>query len=460
MALTYDGTGGLFTRLGKLIGMMDAVRTHQNNLKTELADVQSVYSSADSYMIANLVGSIEARIAEAGGILEDIRRAAETTLVEMCFAEANVSTTNAMRSKSLTDALIWLIRQMDADSETIDGTTVTKSSLSLGASNVGTGSFVYSTEAPNILLGSTSDWPNIRSEILEARCIQDAQDGSIAKGSEVFEIRGQPAYPPLDYRFPAGSGRTLRIPCITAGIDNGPRGQNILNNSDLESQASNVPAQWTVSSGTAGTDFSTESTAADVYRGSYAIRLESTGTTFKIRQRLGVASGSFGRLTPDRPYVISCAAKKATSATGTIVLAVEDASGNIIDGGNFLLTLSVAALTTSYALYSVTLRAPRNIPDECYFVLKTTTGVATADAWVDEIVLAELLPLAPGGQALGVIAGSTDWRADDNARFQYTNNDEGAFARAFDRLFDMYSKGLSLPADYSGTETIADTLIS
>jgi len=108
MALTYDGTNGLFTRLGKLVGMMDAVRTHQNNLKTELADVQSTYSSTDSYMIANLVGNIEARIAEAGGILEDIRRAAETTLVEMCFTEAITSTTNAMRSKSLSDALVWL----------------------------------------------------------------------------------------------------------------------------------------------------------------------------------------------------------------------------------------------------------------------------------------------------------------------------------------------------------------
>ena len=108
----------------------------------------------------------------------------------------------------------------------------------------------------------------------------------------------------------------------------------------------------------------------------------------------------------------------------------------------------------------MTLRAPRNIPDECYCVLKTTTGVATADAWIDEIVLAELLPLAPGGQALGVIAGSTDWRVDDNARFQYTNNDEGAFVRAFDRLFDMYGKGLSLPQDYAGAETILDSLIS
>jgi hypothetical protein len=43
MAITYDGTGGLFTRLGALIFMMDAVRTHQNNLKILLSNVQGEY---------------------------------------------------------------------------------------------------------------------------------------------------------------------------------------------------------------------------------------------------------------------------------------------------------------------------------------------------------------------------------------------------------------------------------
>jgi ABC-type glycerol-3-phosphate transport system substrate-binding protein len=70
------------------------------------------------------------------------------------------------------------------------------------------------------------------------------------------------------------------------------------------------------------------------------------------------------------------------------------------------------------------------------------------------------VPIAPGGQAVGMIAGSTDWRADDNGRFTFTNNDEGSFVRAFDRLFDMYGKGLSLPQNYTNTETIADTLIA
>jgi hypothetical protein len=61
---------------------------------------------------------------------------------------------------------------------------------------------------------------------------------------------------------------------------------------------------------------------------------------------------------------------------------------------------------------------------------------------------------------MGLVAGSTDWVIDDNGRFGFTNNNEGEFVRAFDRLFDMYHRGLSLPANYSSTETISDSLIT
>ena len=459
MALDYDGAGtGLFARLGTLIFMMDAVRTHQANLKTLLANVQAEYSSADAYMIDSLSGNIESRIGEAGGILSDVRTAATKTLVEMCFAEASVSTTNAMAKKDLTDALVWLIRQMDADSEKVNGTTVTKSSLSVGASNNGNGKFVYLFEAPNILLASTNDWPNTRTELLEARCVQDGQDGSISRGSEVFEIRGQPAYTNLDYRFPAGSGTLMRIGSSCASIDNGNRGQNIAHNTDFEDQTSNLPDRFTLSSGTAGTEFLTET--VNVYRGTKAVKMAVTGATFKIRQRLGDFDGSLGRLTPDRPYVIAFAIKRDAGATGIFEISVEDSSGNIIDGGNFKLTYDVSGAPTSYGMTTATLRSPRIIPTDTYLVIETTTAIATAAAYFDEVVLAELMPIANGGPAIGIIAGSADWNADDNARYNFTNVDEGKFIRAFDRLYGMYEKGLSIPQNYSGTETIADSLIA
>ena len=457
MALTYTGTNGLFTRLGTLIYFMDAVRTHQNNLKTLFANVQDEYSSADRYMIDQLSGALEARIAEAGGILSDVQAAAEKTIIEMCFAQAQTSTTNAMRAKALQDALIWLIRQMDADGKTINGTTIGKSGLSVGTNN-GNGTFVYLFDAPNILLGSTADWPNIRTELLEARCVQDAQDGAIGTGSEIFEIRGQPSYPSLDYRFPAGSGTMMRIQSMCANVDNGARGQNILTNTDMEDWTGTALDQFTVSSGTAGVDFAKETTT--YYRGSACIKMPVTGSTFKIRQQLGSASGTIGKLTPDRPYVLCFAAKKDAGATGTIKVSVQDSGGTVIDSSTFLLSQSVASLTTSWALYTATLRSPRVIPTSTYLVIETTVAVGTAAAYIDEVILAELTPIAQGGPAIGIIVGSSDWFVDDNARYSFTNNAEGLVSNAFDRLFRMYDAGLSLPANYSGTENIPDSVIA
>jgi hypothetical protein len=458
MALTYDGTNGLFTRLGVLVFMMDAVRTHQLNLKTLLANVQTEYSSADAYMIEVLAGNIERRIAEAGGVLNDVRAAAERTIIEMCFAEANTSgAANTMRSRQITDALVWLIRQMDADSETVNGTTINKSSATYGAANVGNGRFVYNFDAPNILLGSTNDWPNVRTETLEARCVQDAANGAISRGAEVFEIRGQPAYAPLDYRFPAGSGTMTRVACVSAAIDAGGIYENQLTNSDFEDQASNLPDQWALVAGTAGTQFQTENTG---YRGAKSIKLNAGSGAFNIRQQLGASGGTLGRLTPDRPYVIALAHKIDSGCTGVIRISVKDGSGNIIDSGNFINTLTLTSTSTSWTITSVTLRSPRNIPQDTYLHIESTTALTTAAAYIDEVILAELVPIAPGGQAVGMIAGSTDWRADDNGRFSFENLNEGSFVRAFDRLFDMYGKGLSIPQNYSNTETIADTLIA
>jgi hypothetical protein len=460
MALTYTGTGGLFTRLGALVYMMDAVRTHQNNLKTLLANVQAEYLSTDAWMIDILSGGIENRIAEAGNVLYDVRAAAERTILEMCYAEAIASgATNTMVRKDIREALVWLIRQMDTDTKTVDGTTVNKSALSVGASNNGNGKFLYLFDAPHILLGSTNDWPNIRSEVLEARCVQDGVSGAITRGSEIFEIRGQPSYQGLDYRFPGGSGTLMRLVSACASIDNGIPGQNILHNSDLEDQTSNLPDRFTVSSGAAGTEFLTETTS--VFRGTKSLKLAVTGSTFKIRQRLGDFDGSLGRLTPDRPYVIAVAIKKDTTATGTLRISVQDSGGTIIGvGSDFFLSQTISATTTSFAIYTSTVRSPRIIPSEIYLVIETTVAIATDACYIDEVILAEMMPIAAGGPALAIVAGSTDWSADDNARYTFTNNDEGAFVRAFDRFFDMYGKGLSLPANYAGGENIDDALIA
>ena len=101
MALVYDGTGGIFTRLGALIYFQNAVRTHQANMKTLLANVQTEYVAADAYMIEQLNGMIEARIADAGSVLNDIVASSERTVIEMCWTQAQASTNNPMPTRDI-----------------------------------------------------------------------------------------------------------------------------------------------------------------------------------------------------------------------------------------------------------------------------------------------------------------------------------------------------------------------
>lgn len=461
MALTYDGTGGLFTRLGKLIYTMDLIRTHQSNMKSRMSDVAGAYSSADMYMVSDYMTNAERRIQEMGSMLLDIQAACEKTLVEMCWTEATSSTTktNTMRTKTLGDALVWLIREMRADSESIDGNTITKSSATFGASNVGAGnSFTYLNKTPNVLLGGMQDWQNVREEAIECRVIQDSVSGGLQPGSEIWSVRGQPAYPGLDYRFPRGSGVNIMIATMCASVDAGCRGQNLLTNSDFEDQTTNLPDQWTVSSGTAGTHFTTET--GTYMRGAKSLKLAAgTGGTFSIRQRIGAASGTVGRIVPDRAYLMSFAYKIDVGCTGVVRMCVKDASGNIIDSGGFTQSFTLNGGSTSWVNVVQSFRAPINVPSECYLHFETTTTIATAAAYIDELILAEMTPIGFGGPAIGIVAGSSDLRVDDKLTFYFENNKAGLFAIALDRLFDMYGRGLQLPSNWSGTETIDDALI-
>jgi hypothetical protein len=363
-----------------------------------------------------------------------------------------------MRSKSISDALVWLVRQMSTDVERIKRNTLSKGSPTYGGSNNGNGIVFALLECPNVLLSNSDNWPNIRDELIDIRCVADSQNGSRLSGSELFEVRGQPSFPNLDRRFPAGTGVAMPMKSTSGSIDAGARYENIAFNSDFEDATSNVPDNWTVSSGTAGTNFLTETTT--VYRGSKSIKAAASGAVFKLRQQLSSIDGTQGALTPDRPYIISFAAKIDAGATGTIELSVEDSGGTVIAGGSFKLTVAHGALTTSWARQAIAVFSPRVLPTTAYIVIETTTAVATAAMYIDDIVIAEMQQFGQGGPYLSIIAGSADWNRDDFATIDLTNSLDGKFATAFDRLFDMKGHSIALP-DATGTNvTISDSLIA
>ena len=458
MALTYDGSNGIFTRLGKLFGMADAVRAHQNDIKTRLAALSAEYTDADMHMIAPLMANVESRLQQTGAILGDIQRACSDTLVETCYNDSLVSSRGILPEKSVEQALLYLQREMVLDSETIDRTTITKGSLTTGASNTGNGTMVCSELVPLSLSAGGTQYPNIRTERLEARCVQDAQDRSIRSGEERFEVRGWASYPNLDYRFPAGSGTKITIASVHAGVDSGARYENLLRNSNFEAFTSNLPDGWTAVTGTAGTHFTSTSTAGFFYRGTTALRIIGDGSNLtKLRQQLGSNDGSPTTVVADRLYILTCVVRvNASASAGVLRISLEDSSGTEVSGTGTTQSYSVG---TSFARMSVVFRAPLALPSTVYAVVELTTALNSGgEFYVDELVLCEMRQIAAGGAGVIVLAGSTDWVVNDSLRILQTNNGEGAISTAFDRMFQMYEKGIVLPN--SAAPTVLDSLIS
>lgn len=458
MGITYSGTNGLFTRLGKLAGLAEAVRLHQDDIKTRIAGIMAEYSSADAYMVADLAASLEARLAQAGTILAEIQAAAETTLIETCYADSLITNFNPMEAKTVEAALLYVISDMWDLGESVEETTVTIGASTL-VSSTGNGQAFASAIAPLALRTGDSTFPNVRTELLELRCIEDAQSKFIRRGTERFLVRGRTAFTNLDYRFPAGSGTRMEIRSVDPAAGTGARYENLIRNGGFENFTSNVPDYFTVNVGTAGTHFASESTIVD--RGSLAFRFIGNGSTLaSIEQKLADETGSPLTLVCDRLYCLAARARySAAPSAGVVRLALfNSGTGSVISATALNIPYTVG---TGYFWYTVFFRAPLNAPNAMSLRISQTTAInAGATFYLDGVVLTEAQQIAPGGPGLVVFPGSDDWKTGDSITLSVTNNGEGAWNTEFDRFFRMYERGLLLQKATSGSETILDSLIS
>ncbi len=459
MALTLTGTGGVFTRLGKIFGMMTDVRAHMSDIETEIADIQGAYAAADAWMVASLVAAKEARIAQAGGVMNDLRQVATDTLVEMCYTDSQTSSTGILPTRDLNSAIPYLIRDMDAQTASVDGTVISVGSVSAGAGNTGTGKLVVSSEPPNLPTPNVTYMSCARNERIEVRCTQDAQGKAVLSGAEAFEIRGWAAYDNLDRRFPAGSGVRQTIFCASASIDAGGIGQNLLRNTDFESfTVANTADYFTTVTGTPGTHFGSEATI--FLRGASAFRMIGDGATAaKVRQQLGSTAGTPASIQAGRLYCLAVWIRHSSGAgAGNVRIQIEDSGGTAVASATIDTT---SAVGTTYTHKTVVFRAPNVLPSTVYCAISQSTPLAAATTmYIDELCLVEMVNIARGGVGVAVFAGATDWVIDDQLRVKVDNGFEGDFVKFFDIAFGMYERGLHLPQNYAGGETISDTLIS
>lgn len=460
MGVTYSI---LLTRLGRLFDFAKTVRAHQGQLRSEYDDTASDYSATTSAvdLLSSMVSRIERRVSEAGMVVEDLQETATKILVEMMDDDVTLGTFGVR------NAIEELARQMRDTGDTISRpssgycTLPADNKATADAGNSGDGIMLLSDMAPlnEMTTSEAFDLPSIKSETVRAYCNLDSTGPRVQEGSETFVIEGQRAVSRMSDDWPLGSGTRGQIAAVNPRVNAGKKpGLNVCTNSDFEDFTSDVPDRWTIVTGTAGTHISA---AGSGYTGSEALLFTGDGSTApRITQTLRNATQSDGVINPDKPYTITAAVKYGTLAPGTsLVISVRDSGGTILHdsivGRAMQLTVTSASLTTSYQIFSAVVFSPIQIDKGAFVDIRFSGNVAnTSQVYVDDVTIAQMHRIQPGGLAYQIIPGATPFKLRDEFTATVLNNcttGDGELALEFDRFFDMANLGLVLPSSTSPT---------
>ncbi len=476
MTVVWTTSGqGIFARFGKLFGALSRMVAFQDDIvdasgtsvqealqeyinsigSTANTDIQYTNElSKDVHQLKNQIGS---------DFFQRVRRVAHVTLIEMMEADLQSETPPSnLPRKNVTEALYELRDQMIANSKTLDGSVITIGSTAAGGSNVGNGTVIVSAEADNGKHSTHGESiGTCRTETLRFRCVQDARSRKLAKGAEIFEVRGAAQYDAADHRWPGGSGFVGNVTAASPILGDGKvQGRNILRNSSFETFTSNTPKNWIVRTGSAGSTVYKESST--VALGSSALKMASDGSTLIcIQQELGsFGSGAGVGVKPDALYGVGILARKSgtTSSAGVLKIGLANASKSY--DNNF--TIAHGTLSDSaYGLHTGSFRAAVDIADPIYFTIEQSTAFTNGtNVFIDGIVFAEMIDTAPGGVKFLIIPGPTAFNIEDTFTVDVTNGGQGLMLSYMDRMFDLYGKGILPPVHLAGSENIADSLIA
>lgn len=460
---------GIFARLGKIFGIVKRVEQFQDDIIDN--DSQSFQEALNEYVPSvgakantaldladSLISGLDGVRNQAGAhIINRCQAAAVKTLVRMVDADTKIAVRNVRQ------ALIELNKQMIAATKGVDGTTITVGATSAAGS--GTGTAVIGTEADNRENSGISQYPTIRTELLEFRCMKDSSTANIPSGGEIFQIKGEQPYPFNDHRWPGGTGIWGMYPATSDLVSDGQSaGVNVLRNSSYNSfDDANGPVNWEIKVGSAGaTIFENNSSPA---RGVSCLQLRNDGSTnIRLHQRINSKSqlGSRGKISADGLYCISCLIRRANTSpsAGQIQIGLMQEDGTIHSGN--VLQIDHGDIGTSYALKTFVFRVSLAVSQSpLFFGIKVSTAFTNGcHLDIDGLVCARMYQNGPSSPGCLIVPGTTDFRVGDKMTAQITNNGEGEIEKFMDRMFNTYRLGVYVPHNTGGTETVADTLVS
>ncbi len=427
MALDFtNNVGSVFVILGKLGSLLknagiDQVAQQPLLIDTSLGIVAQLNNESDIQGIVGggYVSALDA-IGSIGGLAQRIGRA----VVNRKVFRDNPRQNQTLTSDNTADSLREVIRQMKVEGASVLAMPIT---LAPGVFASGTGG-----SAGDVVVNASSRRPldglvleNSFSETILFTCRNDSYAGNATAFNESFSFYGQAIQSnPFSYSWPQGSGSSGNVSAIDGDTSNGSG--NLLTNSGFDAWTSNVPNNWSLEVGTAGTNLVQESTI--IFSVGSAVKFVGDGSTkTALSQTFGSSAGTTALLTPLRQYGVNLFVRRDGTAAAAGVLTVElvDGSGNVVNdqGGTAnSFTVDLTTLTTNYASYKGAFRTPLVLPSVMKLRLRQSTALTNNRAvYVDKVSCGLQNQLYVSGPYASLHAGSIPSKSLDYGSLVITN---------------------------------------
>jgi hypothetical protein len=384
---------------------------------------------------------------------------------------ANPQASQTFQGNNTQASLIEVIREMKLASASVLAMTITAAPVVVsqpGPHFIGVGNGIINSSTKRASDGLVCE--NSFAETLNIICNQDSYVGGASLGNEGFNLSGYGAEAdPFAYDWPQGSSAQITLNAIS-GLGNNSLG-NILQNSGFDTYATtaNVPDNWSLTVGTAGTHTFQEVTIT--YSGASALKLVGDGTTLiSLQQTFNSSTGTAGTLAALTQYSFCIFARTGGSTpTGQIQIDIIDGFGNIINDANgvansFIFNANV--LNTNYAQFTGVFRTPLILPAAQNIRIHCPSGQALSNNGVVYLDLGSLGLMSQAytsGPSAAIHSGSIGFNQNDYGQLTITNGRGSggtlsSFQVLWDQLFSMRQSDLLLPSN--AIPTISDTLIS
>ena len=471
MTISFSGSAGsILNRIGRLAGRCADVLALKGGPATTRVLSGASFVTAGTNILADAAASpsvspvtdgvlaqISAWQSSQNSIYSQLATYAQNELVSQVDQDAHLAT------KDVPTALAELIRQMNANSASINSSSVSAGSATGVGSPTGTPTIVSSMKNA---AGLTVQTPF--PETLRLTVTADAPSGTATARNEPIYVQGQAQVNDVfSHLWPAGSGRAATINVADSMKDN--TANNLLANSCFEAfSTSNYPDNWIIQTGTAGTQVLSSTTAFDGVK-SLEILGDGGSTLTSIAQPFNTQKSTIAGV-GGSPAVIGASTQFAVSlwtkvssvpSAGVLQVALTDGSGTVLQdaqGANCSFTISLPGETSSWANHTGVFRTPAVMPAACYIRLKLTTAIDSAKyVLIDSLAMTPMVQLYPGGPSLAAFAGATNVVVGDAFTVAISST-PGVLAQWMERFFSLNAKNLVIPN--SGSPSCADSVVS